>query len=92
MSYRKCEPSDYDKLAPPADEAIDMLELYKTDPSRNLFCIDWDEHGDDLDIYGNWQDESKYQRVEFVLVPCNYLHNNLGWTDDFIPDGCVEDL
>ena len=69
-----------------------MFEKYKTDPNRNLFCIDWDELGDDIEIYGNWRDASKYQRLEFLLTPCNYVHKKLGWDGDFVPDGCIEDL
>lgn len=69
-----------------------MFNKYKTDPNRNLLCIDWDEIGDDIEIYGNWRDASKYQRLEFVLTPCNYVHKKLGWDGDFVPDGCIEDL
>ena len=69
-----------------------MFENYKNDPNRNLFCIDWDELGDELEIYGNWRDASKYQRIEFVLTPCNYVHKELGWDGDFVPNGCIEDL
>ena len=60
LPHRRCEPADFDKFYPPVEEAVQMLEWYKTDPNRNLFCIDWDELGDSVEIFGNWQDESKY--------------------------------
>ena len=60
LPHRRCEPTDFDKFDPPAEEAVKMLEWYKTDPNRNLLCIDWDELGDNIEIFGNWQDESKY--------------------------------
>ena len=92
IPHRRCEPEDYDRFAPPADESLALFEKYKQDANRNLFCIDWDELGDELDIYGNWQDASKYQRLEFVLTPCNYVHKKHGWDGDFVPNGCIEDL
>ena len=35
---------------------------------------------------------AEYQRLEIVLVPCNYLHTHLGYTEDFISDECIADL
>ena len=92
IPHRRCEPEDYDKFLPPMEEAIEMLEWYKTDPTRNLLCIDWDELGDDIDIWGNWQDETKYQRFEFLVTPCNYVHTALGYDGDSIDENCIEDL
>ena len=34
----------------------------------------------------------EYQRIEVVLVPCNYLHTHLGYTGDSIDENCVADL
>ena len=92
LPHRRCKPEDYDHFYPPMEEASAMVETYKTDPTRNLWCIDWEELGDDIEVFGNWQDESKYQRIEFVVAPCNYVHTALGWDGDYIPEGCVEDL
>ena len=92
IPHRKCTSEDYEKFATPAKEAVTMFEMYKTDPNRNLFCIDWEELGEDIEIYGNWRDASKYQRIEFLLTPCNYVHTKLGWDGDYILDGCIEDL
>ena len=69
-----------------------MLEKYKTDPLKNLYCIDWDELGDDIEIFGTWRDETKYQRIEFLLTPCNYIHTQQGWDGDFMHEECIEDL
>ena len=79
-------------MAPPADNAVYALNRYKTDPNRNLFCLDWDESQDDLELYGYWTDRSKFQRFEFSMNPCNYLHVKNGWDGDTVHPDCVEDL
>ena len=90
--YRKCQPSDYDDFSPPSETALYTLNKYKTDPNKNLFCLDWDELGEDVKIFGNWRDPSKYQRLEFMLTPCNYLHTKNGWEGDSIHESCIHDL
>ena len=60
------------------------------DPKRALYCLDWDEVGEELDIWGfdGYQD---YRYVDIILVPCNYLHTSYGWTEDRIAEECVHD-
>ena len=47
---------------------------------------------DDLELWGYWTDPSRYQRIEFMLMPCNYVHVMNGGTWDSIHPECVEDL
>ena len=53
-----------------------------------MFCLDWSE---DISIYGNERNDN-YQRIELVLVPCNYLHTHLGFEGDTIHPDCVANL
>ena len=49
--------------------------------------------GDKLAIWGGTSDSDSYQRFEFVVVPCNYVHAEYGPTGypylDTIPNNCV---
>lgn len=59
-----------------------------TDPERGLFCLDWDKLRD-LEIYGS-ENEDEHQRLEFLMLPCNYLHK--GYAEDTIHPECIADL
>ena len=72
-------------------EAAGLLELYKSSPTRNLYCLDWDKFGDELSIWGIEEDEIRYQRFEFVVVPCNYVHTEFGDIGDFVSEECIPD-
>ena len=54
-----------------------------------MYCID--EEFEDLVIYGIWRN-SEYQSFDVVLVPCNYLHTDVGYNDDSIHPECIADL
>ena len=54
-----------------------------------MYCLDWSSP-EVLKIYGNERNDF-YQRIEFVIVPCNYLHTIWGY-EDTIADECVADL
>ena len=56
-----------------------------------MFCLDWDKLGDDIAIWGTENDELNYQRFEYVLLPCNYVHAEFAQTGDSIADGCIAD-
>ena len=45
-----------------------------------------------MKIFGNWRDPSKYQRLEFILTPCNYIYTLNGYDQDTVTDECIEDL
>ena len=42
-------------------------------------------------IYGNEKND-EYQRLEVVLVPCNYQHTKWGFTGDEISPDCNPDM
>ena len=55
-----------------------------------MFCIDWDD--DDPYMITGYEFDDYYSRLEVVLVPCNYLHAELGYESDSINRECVGDL
>ncbi len=61
----------------------------KSNPKRNMYCLDDDET--QIDIYGDENDKN-YQRLEIIAVPCNYLHEEYGYTEDSINKDCVANL
>ena len=52
VNYHKCTALDFEDFAPPSSDSIALLHTYKTDPSRNLYCINFDELGNDMEIWG----------------------------------------
>ena len=67
-----------------------MLEAIKENPKRGLYCLDWQRDGDILESWGaeNWDE---YQRVEFVVFPCNYRHTEMIDIGDVVSDECIAD-
>lgn len=53
-----------------------------------MYCLERDAN---VQIYGNEKDFF-YQRLEIVIVPCNYVHTYLGYEGDSIHPECVADL
>ena len=91
LPYKKCTVEDFDSFPAPVPEALGLLEEYKRGTSRYLYCLDWEEVGNELSIWGIEDDEISYQRFEFVLVPCNYLNQEFGDAGDIIAEGCIAD-
>ena len=60
IPHRRCRPDDFDHFAPVMAEAEGLLKQYKESPNRNLLCLDWDQVGDDLAIWGSTNDETSY--------------------------------
>lgn len=46
---------------------------------------------EELPIWGETS-SGQHQRIEMLLVPCNYVHSYMGYEGDFIRDDCVADL
>ena len=74
LDYHKCTSDELDNFAEPSKDALAPLAHYKEGKKRHLFCIDEDklEEGE-LSVWGIENDDN-YQRFEFVLLPCNYVH------------------
>ena len=91
LPYHVCTEEDYDLFAPPSAESVGMLESMKKDPDRGLYCFDWDKIGEEIDVWSVTEDDD-YQRWEFVLLPCNYIHAEFGDIGDTMDPRCIEDL
>ena len=87
---RRCRKEDYDLFAPIIENEKAQLKQYR-DGDKDLLCLDWDQVGGELEIFGNFDVETEYQTFEYLVVPCNYVHAELGPTNDTIPDGCIAD-
>ena len=44
-----------------------------------------------VEIYGD-ENNVEHQRIEMLLLPCNYLHTDTGYTGDSIHPECIGDL
>ena len=44
-----------------------------------------------VEIYGD-ENNVEHQRIEMLLLPCNYLHTDTGYTGDSIHPECIDDL
>ena len=88
IPYHECTDEDWGKFAPTSQAYVDSMEAIKSNPTRGMFCIDWDK--EDISIYGNEKNDF-YTRIEVVLVPCNYIHTPLGYEEDEVHEDCVAD-
>jgi hypothetical protein len=61
----------------------------RSDENRGLYCVDdWDD-----DMFAGGEEEAdEYQRLDFVVLPCNYVHEEFGDTGDSISEECIADL
>ena len=88
IPFHKCTEQDWEQFLEPGKGMGDQISAVRANPKRNMYCID---NFKNFVIYGN-EKNSEYQRVEVVLVPCNYLHTQFGYTEDSIHPDCVSDL
>ena len=69
--FHRCTEEDYSKFNPVNPQSQFLFEEIKKGEKRGFYCIDWED--DDLYIFGDEYDK-EYQRIEFLLTPCNYIH------------------
>ena len=73
-----------------SSESQKELESIKSNPERGLLCIDWKDD-EPFEITGTVID-TNYKRLEVLLLPCNYLHTQLGDKGDSVNPECIPDL
>ena len=56
-----------------------------------MLCIDWHDPEIPIKIMGD-EAQDNYQRLEAVLLPCNYVHTQWGYNSDSIHPECVPSL
>ena len=84
LPYHECTVDDYKEFYPVDRKAALLVEDIKKDPNRGFICLDWDEM--DLEIYGS-ENESNYQRLEVIVMPCNSRNTN----DNILDEGVISD-
>ena len=89
MPIHKCNENDWAQFYELEPKSKTIFQKLTTNEDRGLYCIDW--QSEDVLVYGNSKADN-FQRIEFVLLPCNYIHTDLGYTGDSIADECVADL
>ena len=89
LPHHDCTDEDFKDFNPVSSRSEFEFERMRNSPERGFICIDWT---DDLLIYGEENRSKKYQRLEFNFVPCNYIHQHLGYTEDRVAEECIADL
>lgn len=56
-----------------------------------MFCVDWNDVDEPFEIKGSDED-GDHSRIEVILVPCNYVHTDLGYEGDSISPECIGSL
>lgn len=90
ISTRECTSSDFDSFADPTEGSYGLFHAYKRG-DRKLICLDWEKHAADLELWGAEYDIYSYQRFEWIVVPCNYVHAEVTPTDDHVAEECIAD-
>ena len=93
LPYHRCTEADFDLFHTPSADSVPLFEAYRSNvgSDRGLYCFDWDKIGDVLSIWGGSSNDALYQRIEFVLLPCNYIHTQFGDIGDSIHPDCIAD-
>ena len=89
LGYHECSLHELERFPSPAPDSIGLMNHYRKDNNR-LYCLDH-EDANEVEIWGNTNNEDAYARFEFVLVPCNYVHAEIEVTDDKVSDECIAD-
>ena len=88
LDFHECTDDDWATFQKPDKSSFDTIAEIKRNPKRGMFCLDKEV---DIRVYGNERNDN-YQRLELVLVPCNYIHTHLGYEGDSVHPECVADL
>ena len=89
LDYHKCTAEELELFAEPSRETASPLEVYKQGTKKHLFCVNWDKlDNGELSVWGVENDDN-YQRWEFVLLPCNYVHKEFGDIGDTVHKNCT---
>ena len=89
LDYHKCTSEELDDFGEPSLQSIASVKSFKKGDKKHLFCLDWDNlNVGDLGIWGSTSNEDNYQRWEFVLLPCNYVHAEFGDIGDSVNPEC----
>ena len=86
-----CSAEELEQFGKPAADST-VIKYYKeADSDKRLFCIDWDDYNDGTISVWGVENDDNYQRFEFNLVPCNYVHAQIVSTNDTVHPECNAD-
>ena len=89
LEHHKCSAEELRAFKEPMKDTQDSLQRYIDGTDRHLYCMSWDELDDEtLSLWGTENDDN-YQRWEFNLLPCNYVHKQISDIGDGIHSGCI---
>ena len=71
LPHHKCTEADYAEFDPVNTQSKDQLRAMQADENRGFYCPD--EWNDDMFVGGRDVGD-EYQRLDFAVLPCNYLH------------------
>ena len=89
VGLHPCTEKDYERFYPVETRSKSLLESYKEEPNRGLYCIDDDSI--DLILFGSYTVKT-FGALSFNALPCNHRLTHLGGKDDRIDPNCVADL
>ena len=89
LSHHKCTDEDYAQFYEIETSKEATLNRVKESDLHSFFCLDWDDELPFLS-YGIEAD-ANYSRLETLLVPCNYLHNEINMSGEIVPADCITD-
>lgn len=90
VPYHKCTDEELAAFPPTRPDSMPILEAIRSDPKRNLYCLDQDKFRDLFEIWGTIYGKD-YQHIEIVLVPCNYRHVEIEDRGDVVSAKCNRD-
>lgn len=92
LGYHACMPDELKLFGEPSKESeAPFKKLFQEGSKKYMFCLELDDLAEgELSIYGVENDDN-YQRWEFVLLPCNYVHVEFGQVGDTIHEKCISD-
>ena len=90
LDFHECSIEELQKFPSPTSDSVGLMKRYKNSDHK-LFCVDQERYREILAIWSNENNEDDYQRFEFNLVPCNYVHAEIEPTNDFVAKECIAD-
>lgn len=89
LDFHQCSKEELNQFPEASSDSKMLLDRYKLG-ERSLFCLDWDQIGQELTISGIETNEN-YQRWEFFLTSCNYIHAEYVPIGDTEHEDCVKE-
>ena len=91
LDYHVCTAEELYLFGDSSRESIAPLNDFIQDEKKHLYCLDWDQLNEsEVSIWGI-ENDNNYQRWEFALLPCNYVHTQLGDIGDSVHPECIPD-